>query len=90
MDINAIIHLAGALVPLFSAVSSFVNHVVRQMQANGKTVPPFIAGASSVLNVGALNIDKAVQMAQLVKAMSAKPADAEAQVEPEVVINKPE
>lgn len=90
MDINAIIHLAGALVPLFSAVSSFVNHVIRQMQANGRQVPPFIAGASSVLNVGALNIDKAVQMAQLVKAMSAKPADAEAQVEPEVVIPKQE
>lgn len=90
MDINALIHLAGALVPLFSAVSSFVNHVVRQMQADGRQVPPFIAGASSVLNVGALNIDKAVQMAQLVKAMTAKPAPADAPVEPDVVLPKEE
>lgn len=85
MDLNAIIHLAGALVPLFSAASSFLNHVVRQMQANGHQIPPFIAGTSTVLNVGALNIDKAVQMAKLVKALNTKPV-AEEPVEPEVVV----
>ncbi len=89
MDMNALIHLAGALVPLFSAVSSFVNHVVRQMQADGRQIPPFMAGASAVFNIGAMNIDKAVQMAKLVKAMTAKPVEPEP-TEPEVVLPKAE
>lgn len=73
-DLDTILKLAGALVPVFSAIGSFFNHVVRQQQAEGKDVAPALLGANTVVNALALNVDKAVQMGQLFKA-AAKPAE---------------
>lgn len=74
-DLNAFLQLAGALVPLFSAIGSFLNHMVRQQQAEGKEVSPALLGANTVVNAVALNVDKAVQMGQMFKAAVAKPAE---------------
>jgi len=74
-DFNAFLHLAGALVPVFSAIGSFFNHIVRQQQAAGKEVAPALLGANTVVNAVALNVDKAVQMGQMFKAAVAKPAE---------------
>lgn len=62
----------GALVPLMSAVASLINHKVRVAQAAGEEVSPLTLKAGSVLNVGALNLDKAVQLAKAAKAGAAK------------------
>lgn len=57
----------GALVPLMSALASFINHKVRVAEAEGKPVSQVALKAGAALNVGALNLDKAVQMAKKVK-----------------------
>ena len=74
-DLNAFLQLAGALVPVFSAIGSFFNHIVRQQQAEGKNVAPALLGANAVINAVALNVDKAVQMGQMFKAAVTKPAE---------------
>ena len=76
MTFDDVLKLLGILVPFLSAVSSFLNHMVRQKQAAGDAVSPMLAGAGSVLNVGALNIDKAIQLAKLIKEMQAPKAGA--------------
>ncbi len=67
MTIEHILSIVGALVPVFSALSSFVNHLVRTKQAAGEAVSPALLGAGSILNLASVNVDKAVQMAKAVK-----------------------
>ena len=74
-DIHKVLELAGALVPLFSAIGSFFNHIVRQQTAEGKQPPAALLGANAVVNAVALNVDKAVQMGQMFKAVATAPKD---------------
>lgn len=62
----------GALVPLMSALASFINHKVRTAQAAGDEVSPLTLKAGAALNVGALNLDKALQFAKAAKANATK------------------
>lgn len=62
-----ILTIVGALVPLLSAVSSLLNHVIRSRQAAGQAVSPVLAGTGSVLNLAAVNLDKAVQLGKMAK-----------------------
>jgi hypothetical protein len=57
----------GALVPLMSAVASYLNHRVRSAQADGKRVSAAVLHVGALLNVGALNLDKAVQLVKTAK-----------------------
>lgn len=57
----------GALVPLMSALASLINHIVREKQAKGEDVSPVLLQGGALLNVGAINLDKAVQLANLAK-----------------------
>ncbi len=57
----------GALVPLMSALASLINHVVREKQAKGEDVSSVLLQGGALLNVGAINLDKAVQLANLAK-----------------------
>ena len=57
----------GALVPLMSALASLINHIVREKQAKGEAVSPVLLQSGALLNVGAINLDKAVQLANLAK-----------------------
>ena len=75
IDIHTILEIAGALVPLFSAIGSFFNHLVRKQQEEGKAPAPALLGANAIVNTIALNVDKAVQMSQLFKAARAPAAD---------------
>lgn len=68
IDIHTILEIAGALVPLFSAIGSFFNHLIRQQQAAGSEVNKALLGVNTVVNAIALNVDKAAQMGQLFKA----------------------
>lgn len=68
MNFHNVLELVGLLVPLFSAVASVFNGKVRAKQAAGEAIAPVVAKAGAVLNVGALNLDKAIQLMQVVKA----------------------
>lgn len=57
----------GALVPLMSALASLINHVVREKTAAGEKVSPLLLHGGAALNVGAVNLDKAVQLVQMAK-----------------------
>lgn len=63
--------VAGAVVPLLSAVASLLNHVIRKRVAAEQKVSPLLSGAGTVINLAAMNLDKAVQ---LVKLARGKPA----------------
>ncbi len=72
MNWDVILQVLGAVVPLMSAVASFLNHVVRVKKEAGAEVPALLAGSGAVLNVGALNLDKALQLARLLKEAKAE------------------
>jgi hypothetical protein len=69
--IEHILAVLGALVPLASALASFLNHMVRQKQAEGKDVHPALLATGSFLNVASVNLDKAVQLAKMVRGKGA-------------------
>lgn len=77
MTFSHVLEIMGGLIPVLSALASFLNHVIRSRQAVGAEVSPLLAGAGSVLNVGAINLDKAIQLAKLLKESKAeeKPVD---------------
>ena len=62
-----VLAFVGALVPLMSALASLINHIVREKQAKGEDVSPVLLQGGALLNVGAINLDKAVQLANLAK-----------------------
>jgi hypothetical protein len=62
-----ILAFVGALVPLMSALASLINHVVREKTEAGERVSPALLKGGALLNVGAINLDKAVQLAALAK-----------------------
>ena len=75
--IDHILVIVGALVPLLSAVSSLINHIIRSQQAAGQAVSPVLSGAGTILNLGAVNLDKAVQLAKMMKSGQPLPAEAD-------------
>lgn len=66
--IEQILQIAGAVVPLLSALSSLVNHIVRGMNERGDKPAPALLATGAVLNAGAINVDKAVQLANMLRA----------------------
>lgn len=72
--IEHLLAFVGALVPLMSALASLINHKVRKAQDEGEDVSSLLLHTGSVLNVGAVNLDKALQLAKLAKAAKAKEA----------------
>jgi len=61
--------IIGIIVPILSAIASALNANVRKAQAEEKPVAPTLAKVNAVVNAGALNIDKAKQMLDLVKSL---------------------
>jgi len=59
--------IIGIIVPILSAIASALNANVRKAQVEEKPVSPTLAKVNAVVNAGALNIDKAKQMLDLVK-----------------------
>lgn len=64
--------LIGAIMPIVSAVASLINHVVRQDAAQGKEPNKALIATGAVLNVGAVNVDKAVQLVKMMTVESEK------------------
>lgn len=68
--LDTILMFLGALVPLMSAAASFINHIVRQRTDAGEAVSPMLLNTGAFLNVASVNVDKAVQLAQMAKGKS--------------------
>ena len=90
-----ILAIVGACVPLISALASLVNHIVRKKLEAGEKVSPILTGTGTVLNLGAVNIDKAIQFVKITRskgvlAAAAATAGAEAPVEPKPEEKAPE
>ena len=69
--------IAGAVVPLLSAVASLLNHVIRKRLEAKQPMSPLLSGAGTVINLVSINLDKAVQLARLARgkpAVGAPPA----------------
>lgn len=61
--------LAGALVPVMSAVAGFLNNKVRLAQSEGQAVSPGMLQAAQIVNLLAVNLDKAKQLGALAKGL---------------------
>lgn len=68
MQFNNVLELVGMIVPILSALASLFNGKERAAREAGVAVSPLVAKAGAVLNVGALNFDKAMQLVKAVKA----------------------
>lgn len=64
-NVTNLLAFLGALVPLMSALASYINHTVREKQSANEEIPQIMLKAGAALNVGAMNLDKAVQFAKL-------------------------
>ena len=76
---DSVLSIVGALVPLFSALASFLNHIVRVQTGEGKTPATALLAVGTVLNAGALNIDKSVQLVKMARALGGKADEAPAE-----------
>lgn len=65
--VEHILAFLGALVPVMSALASLINHIVREKTAAGEKVSSLLLHGGAALNVGAVNLDKAVQLAQMAR-----------------------
>lgn len=61
--VEHVLAFLGALVPLMSALASYINHKVRV----GDMTSSLALKSAAALNVGALNLDKAMQLAKIAK-----------------------
>jgi hypothetical protein len=68
--LDTILMFLGALVPLMSAAASFINHLVRQKTDAGEQVSPMMLNMGAAFNAASINVDKAVQLAQMAKGKS--------------------
>lgn len=85
--IDGILSVLSLLVPVCSALSSLLNHLVRLQTANGKQPNAALLGAGAVLNVASVNLDKGVQFARMalgkpVPQTSAQPSQSDAPIQP--------
>jgi hypothetical protein len=65
LTFDHVLAFLGALVPLMSALAAFLNHKVR---VSG-TASPFLLNAAAAVNVLAVNVDKATQLAKLARGL---------------------
>jgi hypothetical protein len=71
MDANWV-EKVGEAVMAFSALASLVNHAVRKKQEAGEAIAGWLLQLNALLNVGALNLDVAVQQFKAAKASGSK------------------
>ena len=70
-DGTVLLDKAGVVVMALSALASVLNHIIRAKQTAGESVAGWLLQVNAVLNVGALNLDKAVQQFKAAKAAGA-------------------
>lgn len=71
MSIETTLDHMGSIVAVLSALASLLNHVIRKKQGAGEEVSKLLLGAGALLNTGAVNLDKAVQLGKQLRAPKA-------------------
>lgn len=64
-NIDQWISILGTLVPAASAIAGILNQRIRTTQGVGDPLNPYLLSVVAVLNVFAVNFDKAMQLAKL-------------------------
>lgn len=59
--------VAGALVPVLSALSSFLNHFIRVKTSQGEQPNSAMLAAGAMINLASMNIDKGVQFVKMAR-----------------------
>lgn len=63
-----VFEIIGIILPILSTIASWFNGKERSTRQAGESLPMMAKGVGAVLNVGALNFDKAIELAKAVKA----------------------
>ena len=61
LNLEHVLAIVGALVPLASALAGVVNAQIRNQTASGETVSTGLLRAGQILNFAAVNLDKVAQ-----------------------------
>lgn len=83
INVEHVLAIVGAVVPLVSALASILNNIVRMKQLEGKEVPKAMLTAGVVLNTVAVNLDKASVLAKAVRGKPLVSGSASASKAPE-------
>ena len=67
VNLEHVLAIVGALVPLASALSSWVNGLIRDRSSSGEAVSTGLLRAAQVLNFASVNIDKVSQFGRAVR-----------------------
>lgn len=67
--LDHVLSIVTAVVTVFSALASALNHVVRVRQTEGKPVAQALLGGAAVANLAAVNVDKAIQLVKLFRGL---------------------
>lgn len=67
LNLEHVLAIVGALVPLASALSSWVNGLIRNRSSSGEAVSTGLLRAAQVLNLASVNLDKVSQFGRAVK-----------------------
>ncbi len=67
-QLDSVLDIVGVVVPLSSLLAGRLNQQIREAKENGDPVPGWMLQAVSVLNILAVNLDKANQLAKTAKA----------------------
>lgn len=73
MSLDAFLGLMSAVIPAASAVSSGLNHVIREKTAAEVELPRWLLLVAAVLNLFSVNVDKAAQLAGMAKPKAEEP-----------------
>lgn len=76
-NMDHLVSIVTAIVTVCSAISSWLNHIVRSKQAAGQPVPGALLGGAAVTNVASVNIDKAIQLVNMLRAAKVPTAPAQ-------------
>lgn len=69
-----ILAIVGAVVPLLSTIASIINQVVRSSIEKGEEPSKALVATGAILNVGAVNLDKASQLVKMLRSPSSPAA----------------
>lgn len=75
LTLEHMLTLMGLIIPATSALASAVNHQIRERQGRSEPVSAWLLKGGAALNLLAVNLDKAAQLAKMAKPAVPPPAE---------------
>ena len=75
LTLEHMLTLMGLIIPATSALASAVNHQIREKQGRSEPVSAWLLKGGAALNLLAVNLDKAAQLAKMAKPAVPPPAE---------------